>query len=388
MSSLRQQVADLQALSTEQAWILDEIQRGEALVTSIVQLAADAIIMIDEAQKIVFFNLGAEQIFGYPSQEVIGLPLDILLPERFQDLHRKHVARFSTAGEQARFMKQRDELVGRRKNGEEFPAEATISQHQTHHQKTLTVILRDNTERKQTQEELARERELNELKSRFVSMVSHEFRTPLAIISSTAGILLNHSHHLSEPQQRTRMETIQTQVTHLADLLNDILLISRAEQVGLEFHPANLDIEQLCRHTVQEQQSLAGDSHHISFSAQGECVAFVGDRQLLLRLFNNLISNAMKYSPDGGPVDVDLACDAQAVVITIRDEGLGIPEADQKHLFEPFHRAENVGTIPGTGLGLSIIKQVVEAHSGTIEFESQPEQGTTFRITLPLIPPS
>lgn len=230
---------------------------------------------------------------------------------------------------------------------------------------------------------LEKEKELSLLKSRFVTMTSHEFRTPLATILSSAELLERYSHKLAEGKKLEHLQRIQVAVKRMTGLLSDVLLIGKAEAGKLEFNPTLLDVTKFCRELVEEMQ-LTTDAHTIEFCSQGECVDAYMDEKLLLHIFSNLLSNAIKYSPQGGTIRFDLMCKLGEAIFQIQDEGIGIPKADQAQLFDSFQRASNVGTISGTGLGLAIVKKSVDVHGGQIRVESEVEVGTAFMVTLPL----
>ncbi|PSB24459.1 PAS domain-containing sensor histidine kinase [Chlorogloea sp. CCALA 695] len=230
---------------------------------------------------------------------------------------------------------------------------------------------------------LEKEKELSLLKSAIVTMTSHEFRTPLTTILSSAEILECYSHKFTEAKKLEHLQRIQRAVKHMNGLLSDVLLIGKAEAGKLEFNPTSLELEQYCRKLVEEIQ-LTTNTHTIVFGKQGECVDAYMDEKLLLHIFSNLLSNAIKYSPQGGTIRFDLIYKLGEVIFQIQDEGIGIPNIDQAQLFNSFQRGSNVGTISGTGLGLAIVKKSVDLHGGQIWVESEVNIGTAFIVTLPL----
>ncbi|WP_009630921.1 ATP-binding protein [Synechocystis sp. PCC 7509] len=248
-------------------------------------------------------------------------------------------------------------------------------------------ISTDITKRKRAEESilkaLEKERELGELKSRFVTMASHEFRTPLATILSSTEILERYNHKLSQEKKVEHFQRIQSSVKHTTDLLNDVLLIGKAEAGKLEFQPIPLELVKFCHDLVEEIQ-LTTSSHKITFCTQEQFVNACLDKKLLRQILSNLLSNAIKYSPQGGIVHFDLIGKQDLAIFRIQDEGIGIPVGDQTKLFDAFHRASNVGNISGTGLGLAIVKKSVGLHNGSIFVESEVEVGTIFVVTLPL----
>ncbi|HCF26613.1 MAG TPA: hypothetical protein DEV81_05270 [Cyanobacteria bacterium UBA11049] len=219
-------------------------------------------------------------------------------------------------------------------------------------------------------------------------MASHEFRTPLSVISSSAGLIKDYSHKLDETKKLKHLERIQSSVTYMTQLLEDVLLINKAEAEKLEFNPCPLDLVEFCRDLVEEMQLGIHTEHtialHIDDSTQACWPQMNMDEKLLRQILSNLLSNAIKYSPAGSSVDFHLAYQHPRVVFQVKDKGIGIPPEDQAHLFESFHRAKNVGTIAGTGLGLAIVKKCVELHGGEIAVNSVVGRGTTFRVAIPL----
>jgi len=252
----------------------------------------------------------------------------------------------------------------------------------------LVGLGRDITERKKMEDDLRaalkKERELGELKSRFSSMVSHEFRTPLATIQSSNDLLKRYGDRMSEERKIEHIEEVEAQIRHLTGLLDDIMTISKAETVGLDFNPAPLDLEHYCDEMVEQFRLIAG-KQRIHYTCANPCSQAVMDGRLLHRVLNNLLSNAIKYSAPESTVYFNLSCEAEYATIEVRDEGIGIPEDDLDSLFEIFHRAKNVGDINGTGLGLAIVKRAIEVHGGSISVKSELGVGTTFSVFLPLV---
>jgi len=223
----------------------------------------------------------------------------------------------------------------------------------------------------------------NELKSRFVSMVSHEFRNPLNVISVSAQILERSSDKWSAEKQHEFFQRIQTASRKMTRMLDDVLLIGKAAVGKQNFNPAPHDLAKYCSELVTEIQLGSGNTHKIVFVSQEQYTLAYVDENLLQHILSNLLSNAIKYSPQGSTIHFELAYQAGEVIFQIKDEGIGIPPEDQKRLFESFHRANNVGNIPGTGLGLAIVKQSVDLHGGKIAVTSALGLGTKFTVTLP-----
>lgn len=261
----------------------------------------------------------------------------------------------------------------------------------------IAGLAEDVTERKQAETEilnaLAKEKELGDLKSRFVSITSHEFRTPLTTIMSTAELL---EHYEWTKQEKTeQLQLIQDAVRQMLQLLEDILLIGTADAGQLRFNPEPLELNEFCQHLVSQieqganSKSTNSDETSLKLASiklicwERKFLACM-DKKLLRQLLFNLLSNAIKYSPDGGTIELKLTNQGEQAIFQIQDQGLGIPKEDQPRLFEFFHRAKNVGAISGTGLGLAIVKQCVDIHGGSITVDSKVGRGTRFTVTLPL----
>jgi len=252
----------------------------------------------------------------------------------------------------------------------------------------LVGYLADITERKQLEQELRialeKEKELNELKSRFVAMTSHEFRTPLSTILSSSELLEHYRYKWPEEKQLTHLHRIQMAVQRMNEMLNDVLVIGKAEAGRLEYKPSSFDLVGYCSHIVEEAELNQNKHCLISFTSEYSSIPCCMDEKLLGHILSNLLSNAMKYSPEGSTVNLNLACENEQAVFEIQDRGIGIPQEDLPHLFESFHRARNVGNILGTGLGLAIVKKCVDIHKGKISVATRLGVGTTFTVKLPL----
>jgi signal transduction histidine kinase len=230
---------------------------------------------------------------------------------------------------------------------------------------------------------LAQEKELSELKLRFFSLVSHEFRTPLSIILGSSQLLANSSQQWEEQKRLKNLQRIQSSARLMIHLLTDILTFSRAEAGKLEFNPDWVELESFCLNLIADFELFNGSEHPIQFVSQGRYPHAKLDEKLLHSILSNLLSNAIKYSPTGKPIYFRLSCEPEAVIFQIQDEGIGIPQESLSALYEPFYRADNVGTIVGTGLGLAVVKKCLEVHQGEISVESKVGVGTTFTVRIP-----
>jgi PAS domain S-box-containing protein len=250
----------------------------------------------------------------------------------------------------------------------------------------ITCAAMDITEKKQAEEtRLAweAEKEMRRLQLRFFSMASHEFRTPLGAILGSAQILESCPKEWPESKKLKNLHRIKGCVKHLTQLLDDILIINRAETGKLEFNPCPIELEKFCRQLVEEMNLTTGAKNPITFVCQVQCPPANLDEKLLRSVLTNLLSNAVKYSPQAGKVHLGLTYEQEAIIFTIQDQGIGIPREDQKHLFELFHRGKNIENIPGTGLGLSIVKKCLDLQGGKISLKSELGVGTTVTITIP-----
>lgn len=253
----------------------------------------------------------------------------------------------------------------------------------------IAAILRDISESKRVEAELRtnleRAQELNTLKTRFLSMVSHEFLTPLSIMMTSCELIRLYSDQMTSEKRLSHIEKIEAHIKYLSGLVANILTISRSETVGLDFKPATIDLNKFLRSLIDEMQVVT-ETHQLEFECEEDCPVTEVDTGLLRQAFINLISNAIKYSPNADRVKIALTSpERNTLDIRVQDYGIGIPEREQQLLFSTFFRASNVGAIPGTGLGLAVIQRAVNAHGGMVKLESKVGYGSTFTIRLPTL---
>lgn len=248
-------------------------------------------------------------------------------------------------------------------------------------------LQKEITEHKRTEHllqlTLEKEKELSEVKDRFMAMVSHEFRTPLSVILSSNQLLERYSDRLSPERQRKHLSRISRQVIHLREMLDNINLVIQAETNPLVFNPDITNAEMLCYNIVEGLQGSIGVEHELIFTYEQGLGDLIVDEKLLRIILSNLLSNAIKYSPKGKVICLDVLRQDETCAFRVSDEGIGISLEDQVHLFEAYHRASNVDNVKGIGLGLKIVKDFVELHHGRIEVESIIGEGTIFTIFLP-----
>jgi len=361
-----------------------ELDRTRSRVEAILNNSSDAIILSRADGSISQTNLTFDQLFGYLPDELFHHPLTAVA-------HPDSAARFAEAIEQVALQGtvQRLEILAQHKDGTTFDAEVALSliPAGTERHSGIVCHLRDITERKRAEEELRRalekERELSELKTRFVSMASHEFRTPLTTIVSSTEILEHYFDRLQPAQREKHFRHIEIASRHMTHLLDDVLLLGRVEAEQLPFKPVRFNLAALAAEVLEQVQLSAPPGIVFEVALDGACRDRLFDEQLMRHILTNLLSNAVKYSLKGGTVRFAVTCDAQSITIRVQDEGIGIPEKDLERLYEPFHRASNVDTIQGTGLGLVITKHAVDLHGGTIVCESTVGVGTTFTVRIP-----
>jgi signal transduction histidine kinase len=233
--------------------------------------------------------------------------------------------------------------------------------------------------------ELVKAQELYQFKSDFVSMLSHDIRNPLNTILLAAGLLQNNDDKLSKEKKFNHLQMIRSAIKNMAQLLDEVSFIGKADCGKLQSQLRPLDIESFCHQILEDAHLTALEKHvTIDFTSHGDFSSTLWDEGLLRHILGNLITNAIKYSHPDSKVEFELTRQEKTVTFKIKDWGIGIAKKDQKQIFLPFHRGENVGSISGTGMGLAIVKKCVEAHDGEIFFNSQAGIGTTFIVTLPL----
>lgn len=352
----------------------EALRNSQALFAGIVSIADDAIISIDAQQCITLFNSGAERIFGYLASEVLGQPLDLLLPQRYTKVHRRHVSEFETSPNQSRKMGERREIYGKRKDGTEFAAEASISKLKLGNETVYTVYLQDVSDRKQ----------IERMKNEFISVVSHELRTPLTSIHGSLGMLASG---LLKPdsQQSQRLLQIATDSTErLVRLINDILDIERIESGRVKMSKQTCNAADLITEAVNVIQPLA-EKAGIVLSVTKLSVNVWVDSDRIVQTLTNLLSNAIKFSKPDTTVWLEAQKQDKEVLFIVKDNGRGIPEDKLEIIFERFQQldASDARRQDGTGLGLAICKSIIQQHNGNIWVESTLGEGSTFYFNIP-----
>lgn len=386
-----------------------------ALLTAIIDNAIDGIININDRGIIESINPSACQLFGYAPEEVIGKNISVLMPEPDRSRHDAYLARYQATRE-PHIIGIGREVKGKKKDGSLFPfrlavtevqyqgriiyngfihdltrekdAEAQLLQYtnkleqlveeRTSELQSLVIQLQEAKE--EVSHSLEKEKELNQLKSRFVSMASHEFRTPLSSIQLSASLIDKYATDYHNPNIAKHVSKIKIAIGNLTTILNDFLSLERLEAGVIEPQFQMINLLKFSEEITEEMQMVSKQNQNIIYQHTGTQSNIYTDSNLLKNAIINLISNAIKYSGENTFIEFNTEINQQATLITIKDNGIGIPLSEQKHLFEAFFRAHNTGNIPGTGLGLNIVDRYVKLLNGEVEFESSENQGTKFTL--------
>jgi PAS domain S-box-containing protein len=395
------------------------------------EAVSEGVVVVNSEQKIVSVNTSVERMFGYNTGELINQSLNILIPSNYHAGHGAHFKGFMMNKEKRQMGNGRD-LYGARKNGDIFPLEAGLNPFQINGETFIMALVIDISVRKQQEEEiyklndelekkvcertkelsktvqelktvnieldaenqkridaenkikdaLKKEKELNELKTKFLSLVSHEFKTPLSgILTST---MLLGKYKLTEQQERRNkhLETITNKVHYLNNILNDFLSIEILEtgKINYKFH--SFKLSKVVDEVIYNANMLLKQGQRIKYPEDIDEISLMQDEKTVALALSNLINNAIKYSPENSEIDIKIKQDKTATTIKIKDQGIGIPKADQKNIFNRYFRAENALLTEGTGIGLNIIKSHLQNLGGTITFESEENKGSTFTLKI------
>ena len=404
---------------------------SEATYYAIFEACQEGILVVDKDGLIIIANKSLLDIFGYTSEELKKMKVEQLIPRRYHDRHEEYRKKYMEKPKPRKMGYARD-LVGVRKDGSEFPLEASLSTvtlegklhtvaylidisarkeiedalkkseeqlvaYATELEKRVDSrtkqLMQSNIEleeemkvRKQaemeTRQALERERTLNELKSRFVSTASHEFRTPLSTIKSSASLIERYDLPEHEEKRMRHVAKIKTAIDHLNDILDDFLSLAKLEEGKINTSFVEVKLSQALEELREELLPIFKKGQEIKLSVWCN-QPLVSDPKIIKNILINLVSNAIKYSPENSEIQVVAEEHPGSFELRVHDQGMGIPEEDQKHLFERFFRAHNAVNIQGTGLGLHIVQKYVDLLNGAITFESKENEGTTFTVTIP-----
>ncbi|MGZ3873810.1 MAG: PAS domain-containing sensor histidine kinase [Mucilaginibacter sp.] len=389
-----------------------------ALLKAIIDNAIDGIITIDEHGIIESINPSACKLFLCTADEVIGQNVSTLMPEPYKHQHDEYIHRYQRTAE-PHIIGIGREVTGLRKDGTIFPFRLGVSDVPFSGRKIYAGFIHDLSREKEAEEQLReyaahleelveqrtqslkntvqalqqakeevsvsleKEKELGHLKSRFVSMASHEFRTPLSAVQLSASLIEKYAQPFDSPNISKHVGKIKNAVANLTNILNDFLSLEKLEGGIVEPAFTNFDLVKLSEEITEEMQMLAKQNQSIIYQHTGTGSVVRLDHNLIKNCIVNLMTNAIKYSGENTFIEFNTEINEQHCIITIKDNGIGIPDTDQKHLFEAFFRAHNTGNIPGTGLGLNIVARYTKLMSGRIEFKSNVNQGTVFTIYFP-----
>jgi PAS domain S-box-containing protein len=356
------------------------------LFSGFLAISADAVIAVDDEQRIIFFNEGAERIFGYTAEEVGGEYLAMLLPMRFRPTHHGHVEGFGAAHGRARLMGERQEISGLRKSGEEFPAEASIQRLEVAGHNVYAASLRDVSVRYRAEEAL---HQAIRARDDMMGIVSHDLRNPASAVKMLAGSILAEAEERAIPPDVTERVEIMRQAAEQIDaLIQDLLDVTRLEAGRLTVSAHDVEPAPLVESALYALHALSESSGVKLVVTYDEPLPLVhADPDRVTQLLSNLVGNALKFTPAGGHVDVRVEPRGEeaGVMVSVADTGAGIPSDQLPHVFDRFYQVASGrrGSRHGAGLGLTIARGIVEAHGGTIAIESAPGRGTTVRFTLP-----
>lgn len=391
---------------------------------SVIDTAIDGIIIIDSKGTVEDINQSALRLFGYDKSEVTGKNVKMLMPAKYEQHHDQYISGYIKT-RTPKIIGIGREVQGKTKLGNVFPFQLAVSEVILHDRVVFTGIIHDltalnkskreleelnvgleekvekrtrelekvvnqllktNTKLEEKErhltESLEKEKELNNLKSRFVSMASHEFRTPLTTILSSASLISKYNTADQQDKRMRHIDKIKSSVENLTGILNDFLSLSKIEEGKVSLNLGKCDVNQLVNDTLDDLKPILKRGISIKTNLVGDLV-LNSDKHLLKNILFNLLSNAIKYSLPDSEISLNIEVTEHIMVMDVIDNGIGIPEADQVYLFQRFHRATNVTNIKGTGLGLHIVKRYANMLSGDITFVSTENVGTTFTVTLP-----
>ncbi len=372
--------------------------------------AAEGLVVVDGTGRILMHNPRLNAMFGYAEGELVGASIEVLLPDAARGRHAQHRQAYDKRPVQ-RSMGIGMDLWGKRKDGNVFPVEVSLNHFAMDGARFVMGLVTDITLRRQAEEELQRtnqeledrveqrtaelreaehnvrealetEKELHALKSRFVAMASHEFRTPLSTIMSSVDLIARYTEDHPNDKVEKHVTRIRGKVREMTAMLNEFLSLEKIDQGQVVCTPVELDIVHLTIEMIEELRSLAKPGQTIDYDHEGVERSVTLDRQMLSNVITNLVTNAVKYSPEGKRVELCTMITKGRLIVTVKDEGIGIPLEDQQHLFERFFRGSNATTIQGTGLGLNLVNRYLEMMGGTIHFTSAPGC-TVFTVELP-----
>jgi len=401
-------------------------------LVSLFENATEGIILTNSTGQIIMLNPAAQRMFGYKSEELVDRPVEVLIPDRYK-FHHKELREGFYHHPQNRVMGHGRDLNAKRKDGSDMPVEVSLSFYKRQGELFVIAFIVDITERKkiennvlrqqkelekmtndmrklntqleakveertiilkealqkleQSQEELSealdKEKQLSEIKSRFVSMASHEFRTPLSTVLSSASLLQKYTDSEDQDKRNRHIGKIKSSVKHLNDILEDFLSLGKLDEGKVAATTSEFNLKELIDETVDEMKGLVKKNQDIGIEYNG-IESIISDKKLVKNILINLLSNATKFSPEEKPVEIKCNVQSEKVTISVADQGIGIPKEDQDHLFSSFFRGANVTNIQGTGLGLHIVKRYIDLLGGDVHLQSELNKGTKVTFQIPI----
>jgi len=407
---------------------METFKKDSRVFELLTEAVSEGIVVINEQQQIVSTNSSLNQMFGYEKGELIGQSLNVLIPTRFKKKHGAHVEGFMEDSEK-RSMGQGRHLFGCRKDGTEFPVEAGLSPFTIYDKRYVMALVIDITIRKRQEEEikelndrleakikdrtreleksverlsaeierrkeaenkmqesLQKERDLNDLKTKFLSLVSHEFKTPLSGIHSSATLVGKYTQTEQQDKREKHIKTIQSKVKYLNNILDDFLSIERLETGKVSYKFSSFHISKVINEVIYDANMLLKVGQRINYPEGIDNIVVNFDEKILELTFTNILNNAIKYSPENSLIDIRVEKEKDRLIIEVRDQGIGIPRKEQKFIFNRYFRAENALLNQGTGIGLNIVKSHLENLGGTITFTSKQGEGSAFTVNIPIEP--
>jgi PAS domain S-box-containing protein len=363
---------------------IEELRKSEARYRSVIENVGVGVVVVQDG-RMVFVNPSMERIVGHSTQALMAMPFTgTIHPDDVPAVVERHQRRLR--GEPVEEMYSFRIITDK---GEVRTLDLSAVLLQWGHRDATLLFVVDATARVEAEQNqkraLQQQIELNDLKSRFITMASHEFRTPLATIHGSVDLLMHYDDRMPVDKKRLTLQKIDDAVERMTHMLENVLVIGRSDAGRLQFKPQPSQVAVFCKSLVDELRSAMAEPFRriqMAMDLPRDTDAYLVDEVLIRNIVGNLLSNAIKYSPHGGQVTLRVRPRPGELVITVSDQGIGIPLADQPQLFESFHRASNVGNISGTGLGLAIVRDAVQCHGGSISLESTPGEGSTFTVVL------
>ena len=407
------------------------LSQDQGIFKILLEAVSEGVIIVDENQKIVEANESVERIFGYGRKELLKQPLNVLIPPEFRAGHKAHFTEFINQTE-FRQMGQGRDFFGIRKDGTIIPLEIGLNNFTIYENSFVMALIvdislrkeqerqkqelneklekeverrtkdlkkaiaelkklnikldKENKKRKKAEAEtkvaLEKEKELNELKTKFLSLVSHEFKTPLSAILTSALLVRKYQKYDQQLKRDKHIQTISDEVHYLDTILNDFLSLEKLDKGKVNYNFSTFKLSKVVNEVVYNANMLLKDGQQINYPENIEGLSLYHDEKIIELALSNLVHNAIKYSLENAKIDIEICQNADVTIFRVKDNGIGIPLKDQKNIFNRYFRAENVLLTQGTGIGLNIVKDHLDNLKGKIYFESIENEGSVFTIEL------